>query len=236
MATFTGVRRDEQATGGAISAQALTTQSTHRLSAVRGFPGLASVPLARRAPFFPLMMLVFAAACSVSVGCVMLLAQQGSASATELALMDWRRACLASSDPGEEVEDIASTISPPGVAPGLGRYLAQAQLTTYGKLTVADILPVFGEPLRAGCLEYGLLLPDHKAVKWERLVFADGRIEAFALIQYHEVRLAPDMPVHTLRCYAADEDYSLRNMVLWDGFGTIAGLQDCPQRGTAVPP
>jgi hypothetical protein len=193
----------------------------------------ATAPTVRHRWLFPVMTLGAVAAFFIVVGVALGLIRQTGPSPSQTWVIGWEQACVLGAESLADPEELSSTAAHPGMAPGVGRFLAQTEHVTYGALTLADLVLAVGAPERAGCLDYGLL-PGPTPVMWLRVLMDDGRLEAYTVLPYYATRLSPDTAVHTLRCYAPDEPYHLKQTIPWQGFASLAVYQAC-QVGTATP-
>jgi len=202
-------------------------------------PGLAgesarlSPPLLTRPGFFPALMVVMVAACSLLIGGILLVSRQSPPTALQMKLAAWERACTLGLEPDSSLQTpAADEVSYLGSAPGSGKFRAAYELDTAGAITVADLVVAVDQP-EWGCLDYGLLRRD--PVQWVRMVLAGGKIEAYALLPAKAERLTPDTPIYVLYCYAPDDDYPLREVGPWRGFSSIAAYHGCLYSGTVTP-
>ncbi|HVO70046.1 MAG TPA: hypothetical protein VMT24_08375 [Aggregatilineaceae bacterium] len=95
------------------------------------------------------------------------------------------------------------------------------ELSTYGAITVADVLREFGSPERVGCLglEHTTLYPGHTLAMAVQLYFAQGLVVVDALRPDESPRLTPDMRVRSIRYYAPGEPaYPIGMTTPWHGF------------------
>lgn len=196
-------------------------------------PGLASIPMARSPRFFPALSAVMLAGVILLLAGAMLFAQHSAPSAIQRELARWAETCRTAGafDPAVESRILGGT-PVAGRPPGLGTYLATDELRTFGALSVGGSLLSFGDPLAAGCPDYGLVR--RQPVIWMRLIFAGGQIEASAMLPYSAERLSADTPIHTLRCYAPGEDYALQRSAEWHGFTSLASYE-CPTSHSVTP-
>jgi hypothetical protein len=196
-------------------------------------PRAATAPTVRHRWLFPVMTLAAVAAFFIVVSIAIALTRQTGPSPTQAWVIGWEQACVLGAEAPAGPGELTTGVAHPGMAPGVGRFLAQAEHVTYGALTLADLVLAVGAPERIGCLDYGLL-PGPTPVMWLRVLMDDGRLEAYTVLPYYATRLSPDTAVHTLRCYAPDEPYHLKQTIPWQGFASLAVYQAC-QVGTATP-
>jgi hypothetical protein len=189
---------------------------------------------ARGPLWFVFIMLLGVAGCSLSIGGVLLAARQGPLPPHQAALAEWEHACQLGFEPDIDPQLLTNDETPYWASvPGAGKYLADRELDTAGAITLADLVLAAGQP-QAGCLDYGLL--HREPVIWVRLVFADGRIEAYsALSSSRAKRLSPDTPVYVLYCYRSGTNDPPAQNESWRVFASLAVYRDCPHGGPAVP-
>lgn len=95
------------------------------------------------------------------------------------------------------------------------------ELSTFGAITLADVLREFGPPERVDCLDltHTTLYPGQSLVATARVYFAEGLIVVDAVRPDREMRLSPDMQVRTIRYYAPGEPlYAIGATTVWRGF------------------
>jgi hypothetical protein len=184
--------------------------------------------------WFVFVILLSVVACSLSIGGVLLAARQGPLPPQQAVIAEWEHACQLGFEPDINPQLLANDETPYRASvPGAGKYLADHELDTAGAVTLADLVLAVGKP-QAGCLDYGLL--HREPVIWVRLLFANGRVEAYsALSSSSAKRLSPDAPVYVLYCYRSGTNGPPAQNESWQGFASLAVYRDCPHGGTAVP-
>jgi hypothetical protein len=101
------------------------------------------------------------------------------------------------------------------------------ELSTYGAITLGDVLREFGPPERVGCLgpDYTALYPGHKLVMAVRVYFAGGLVVVDAVRPDESPHLTPDMRVRSIRYYAPGEPaYPIGMTTPWHGFTSTRAL------------
>lgn len=192
-----------------------------------------SPPLTARPWFFPALIVVMVAACSLLIGGILFVSRRSVPTAAQMKLAAWERACTLGTEPDSSLlTPMADEISYRGSMPGRGKFRAAYELDTAGAVTVADLMIVVDRP-QWGCLDFGLRR--REPVTWARMVLAGGKIEAYALLPARAERLTPDTPLYVLYCYPPDGDYPLREVGPWRGFSAVAAYQGCRYGGTATP-
>lgn len=106
----------------------------------------------------------------------------------------------------------------------------QFELSTFGAITLADVLRVLGVPDRVGCLgpDHSSLFPGQSMVTTARLYFADGLVMVDVARPDQEPRLTPGMRVREVRYYAPGEPaYPIGETTGWHGFASTEVYLDC---------
>ena len=106
----------------------------------------------------------------------------------------------------------------------------QFELSTFGAITLADVLRVFGVPDRVGCLgpDHSSLFPGQSMVITARLYFADGLVMVDVARPDEVPRLTPGMRVRVVRYYALGEPaYPIGETTGWHGFASTGVYLDC---------
>ncbi len=106
----------------------------------------------------------------------------------------------------------------------------QFELSTYGAITLADVLRLFGLPERVGCLglDHSALFPGHGLVTTAQLYFADGLVMVEAVRPDDVARLSPGMRVRVVRYFAPGEPtYPIGETTGWHGFASTGTYLDC---------
>lgn len=99
-----------------------------------------------------------------------------------------------------------------------GRTVMNFEISTAGRLSLADVVNEFGAPERIECPGVGLS-PGSPPIITTRLYFFDGLVVAYALGPDDLPRVSPDMHVHSVTYYAPGEPaYRIGNSVPWLGF------------------
>jgi hypothetical protein len=94
------------------------------------------------------------------------------------------------------------------------------ELSTYGAITLGDVLREFGPPDRVGCLglDRTTLFPGAFATA-VRVYFAGGLVVVDAVHRGESLRVTPDMRVRSIRYYAPGEPaYPIGMTTPWHGF------------------
>lgn len=107
---------------------------------------------------------------------------------------------------------------------------AMFELSTWGALTLADVLRVFGPPDRVGCLglDHTTMYPGLSLVISVQVYFADGLIVASAVRPDTWPTLSPDMQVRWIRYYAPGEPvYEIGASTGWYGFASARRYRAC---------
>jgi hypothetical protein len=107
---------------------------------------------------------------------------------------------------------------------------AMFELSTYGALTLGDVLRELGSPERVGCLglDHSTLVPAQSLVMSVNLYFAEGLIVVNAVRSDLLPQLSPGMQVRTIRYYAPGEPvYGIGETTGWHGFATSRRYRVC---------
>lgn len=97
------------------------------------------------------------------------------------------------------------------------------ELTTYGAITLADVIREFGTPERVGCLgpDHSSLYPGRRMVMAVQLYYAKGLVVVDAVRPDDYARLSPDMRVRAVLYYAPGEPtYPIGASTVWHGFAS----------------
>jgi hypothetical protein len=113
-----------------------------------------------------------------------------------------------------------------------GDGIAQSfELSTYGALTLADVIHEFGTPERVGCLgtDHSSLYPGQQWVMSAQLYFARGLVVVDVVRPDSYPRLTPDMRVRAVQYFApGDPLYPIGQTTGWHGFAsTHVHYLDC---------
>jgi hypothetical protein len=105
------------------------------------------------------------------------------------------------------------------------------QLSTFGALTLADVIHEFGLPERVGCLglDHTTLYPGQPLATSAYLYFGHGFIEVNAVRGDRVLRLSPDMQVRWVRYYAPGDEpvYPIGETTGWHGFASAGHYLEC---------
>jgi hypothetical protein len=107
---------------------------------------------------------------------------------------------------------------------------AMFELSTWGVLTLADLLRAFGPPDRVSCLglDHTTMYPGLSLVISVQVYFADGLIVANAVRPDTWPYLSPDMQVRWIRYYAPGEPvYEIGDATPWYGFASVKRYRAC---------
>jgi len=113
-----------------------------------------------------------------------------------------------------------------------GDGIAQSfELSTYGVLTLADVIHEFGPPERVSCLgtDHSSLFPGEPWVMSAQLYFAGGLVVVDVVRPDTYTRLTPDMRVRAVQYFApGDPVYPIGQTTAWYGFAsTHRRYRDC---------
>ena len=95
------------------------------------------------------------------------------------------------------------------------------ELSTFGAITLADVIREYGPPDRVGCLDWThtTLFPNAGLTTTARLYYTDGLVVVDAVRPDDALIVSPDMPVRTIRFYAPGEPlYPIGTSAPWQGF------------------
>ena len=97
------------------------------------------------------------------------------------------------------------------------------ELSTFGAITLADVIREFGTPERVGCLgpDHSSLYPGQQIVMAVQLYYAKGLVVVDAVRPDVYPRLTPDMRVRAVVYYAPGEPaYPIGATTRWHGFAS----------------
>jgi len=176
--------------------------------------------------------------CTVLAAGARLVGQSMSAKPTYLDPGDCEQPCWLGVKPGistrEDFAITARTASPyTGYVTDYGDGIAaRFEISTYGMLTLGDVVREFGPPDQVSCLGYLYRMGQNgQRIGFRtnaQLYFADGLIAVDAVRDDVLLRLSPDMQVRTIRYYAPGEPvYELGSTIPWHGFASTIKYRAC---------
>jgi hypothetical protein len=104
------------------------------------------------------------------------------------------------------------------------------EISTFGAITLADVLREFGPPERVGCLGLGhtTLYANHSMVTTTEVYYAGGLVQVNLVHPDQRLHLSPDMQVRTIRYYApGDPAYPIGTTRSWQGFASAGVYGAC---------
>jgi hypothetical protein len=105
------------------------------------------------------------------------------------------------------------------------------ELSTFGALTLADVIREFGPPERVGCLglDHTTLYPARSLVMSADVYYGNGFVEVRLMRPDEVLRLSPDMQVRAIRYYAPGEEpvYPIGESTGWRGFASTRVYLAC---------
>lgn len=108
--------------------------------------------------------------------------------------------------------------------------ISMFELSTYGVITLADVLLELGPPERVGCLalDHSAMTPGVRAVTAVSLYYAGGVVEVNAVRGDTKSILTPDMQIRTIRYFAPGEPaYEIGMTTEWQGFTGTSHYRAC---------
>ncbi|MBI5958595.1 MAG: hypothetical protein HY866_07670 [Chloroflexi bacterium] len=97
------------------------------------------------------------------------------------------------------------------------------ELSTFGAITLGDVIREFGSPDRVGCFgaDHSSLFPGQPMVMAVQVYFANGLVVADVVREEMFPQLVPEMRVRTVRYYAPGEPaYPIGETTAWHGFAS----------------